>query len=199
MRTGARVSPSWPGLRPEAGYVEADCSWCSRQITCNGAGHTFLKLSPCAIRNFDRFDGSIFTPFAASNSAASSGMVMSCCLSTMARMNSRCGFSLPCRYPPRARGSTLPVSFQSFSTLTALDAAVLKRAAASRREEPSSTHSTKRQRRSFDKGLGMAVTSANLELLSNRFGKITRFNLTARCSKPNVRVALLLRWRRSVL
>ena len=26
MRTGTRVSPSWPGLGPEAGYVEADRS-----------------------------------------------------------------------------------------------------------------------------------------------------------------------------
>lgn len=42
------------------------------------------------MRNFDRFEGSIPTPLTASNSSASSGMVMSGRFSTTPRMNSRC-------------------------------------------------------------------------------------------------------------
>jgi len=41
MRIGLRVSPSWPGARPKAGYVVADYVRADRQATCNGAGHTF--------------------------------------------------------------------------------------------------------------------------------------------------------------
>jgi hypothetical protein len=46
-------------------------------------------------------------------------------------------------------------------------AAVRNWAAAPRRELPASTHLTKRKRRSFDNGSGMAVTSAYLESLQN--------------------------------
>ena len=45
MRTGTRGSPSWPGLCPETGYVDADCSDQIAQALADGAGHTFLNAA----------------------------------------------------------------------------------------------------------------------------------------------------------
>src|SRR5215472_14726632 len=38
MRTGRRESPSWPGLRPETGYVDADCSDLIAETPCRRGG-----------------------------------------------------------------------------------------------------------------------------------------------------------------
>src|SRR5260221_2252993 len=38
MRTGTRGSPSWPGLCPETGYVDADCSDQIAQAPCRRGG-----------------------------------------------------------------------------------------------------------------------------------------------------------------
>jgi len=48
MRTGTRESPSWPGLRPETGYVDADCSDLIAETPCRRGGHTFLKAAAAA-------------------------------------------------------------------------------------------------------------------------------------------------------
>src|SRR4051812_36614088 len=45
MRIRARGSPSWPGVCPKAGYVEADLSSHRRKKSlADGAGHTFFKI-----------------------------------------------------------------------------------------------------------------------------------------------------------
>src|SRR5262245_56534004 len=44
MRTGTRVSPSWPGLGPEAGYVEADRSRRTRRNHLQRGGPYVFKI-----------------------------------------------------------------------------------------------------------------------------------------------------------
>src|SRR5262245_42163109 len=41
MGTGTRDSPSWPWLRPQAGYVDADWQDQSLKPLADGAGHTY--------------------------------------------------------------------------------------------------------------------------------------------------------------
>src|SRR5215831_5207398 len=65
MRTGTRVSPSWPGLEPEAGYVEADRSRRTRRNHLQRGGE-FLKYplrqidQPPAHHAVDRRDRTTF-------------------------------------------------------------------------------------------------------------------------------------------
>src|ERR1700760_3209020 len=65
MRTGTRGSPSWPGPRPQAGYVDADCSDRSAEITC-GRGGPYVFL-PCAILESRSYNQAVragdFRPF----------------------------------------------------------------------------------------------------------------------------------------
>src|SRR5262245_55014478 len=44
MRTGTRVSPSWPGLSPRPDTLKQTDHGLLDEITCNGAGHTFFKI-----------------------------------------------------------------------------------------------------------------------------------------------------------
>src|ERR1039457_1075161 len=43
MRTGTRESPSWPGLDPETGYVDADCSDQIAETSCRRGGPYVFK------------------------------------------------------------------------------------------------------------------------------------------------------------
>src|ERR1017187_4574164 len=43
MRTGTRESPSWPGLDPETGYVDADCSDQISETSCRRGGPYVFK------------------------------------------------------------------------------------------------------------------------------------------------------------
>src|SRR5579872_1672630 len=43
MRTGTRESPSWPGLDPETGYVDADCSDLIAETPCRRGGPYVFK------------------------------------------------------------------------------------------------------------------------------------------------------------
>ena len=51
MRTGTRVSPSWPGPDPRPDTLKQTAHGHSKETTCNGAGHTFFYASsPCEER-----------------------------------------------------------------------------------------------------------------------------------------------------
>ena len=51
MRTGTRVSPSWPGLGPEAGYVEADRSRRTRRNHLQRGGPIGYPRASCLVRS----------------------------------------------------------------------------------------------------------------------------------------------------
>jgi hypothetical protein len=61
MRLGTRGSPSWPGLDPEAGYVDADCSDQVAKTACRRGGpYVLSRLAALAVD--DRRRGAGFSP-----------------------------------------------------------------------------------------------------------------------------------------